>query len=350
MRSEEMRYTVYAALEATCRWHRERELIVDDSARYTGERILSEAGLAAAGLSELGVRRGDRIAFVGVASCRFYAAYIGAHRLGAVTCNMNPRESSAFIGKTLRKLNARAIVCSALALDTALAANASLPTPLPVLLLDAVDARAERCYDSLMSASTAAPAPASPQPEDEAIIILSSGSTGTPKGIVHSQRRFVRWMRGAPALFGAVSRNTRFLVNVGTSFAAWPFSSVPILYHGGALVLLEGFEPHRFCAAVARERVTMAGPVPTMIRMLGPEVTENYDLSSFEMVLIAGEPPTPRDIERCPVLGRHGCSLPVPGQRIGSLCRRLLGAARRERARPAGLRRAAGTGRRRSYR
>ena len=42
----------------------------------------------------------------------------------------------------------------------------------------------------------------------------------------------------------------------------------------------------------------MAGPVPTMIRMLTPEITSQYDLSSFRMVLCAGEPPSNSDIER----------------------------------------------------
>ncbi len=298
MSPDEAQYTVYAALERSCRWHADRELIVDDAERYSGARLLAEAERAAVGLSRLGIGPGDRVAFVGIASCRFYAVYLAAHRLGGVTCNMHVRESAGFIAQTLRKIEARAIVCSAAALDTALAANADLPEPLPVLLLDGLDRRADSRYDEL-AADPGALAPAAPvRPDDEAIIILSSGSTGTPKGIVHSQRSFVRWMRGAPALFGAVSRNTRFLVNVGTSFAAWPFSSVPILYHGGTLILLEGFEPHRFCAAVERERVTMAGPVPTMIRMLGPDVTGGYDLSSFEMVLIAGEPPTQNDIDR----------------------------------------------------
>jgi acyl-coenzyme A synthetase/AMP-(fatty) acid ligase len=135
-------------------------------------------------------------------------------------------------------------------------------------------------------------------PSDLAIIILSSGSTGVPKGILHSNRNYVLWMRASRWLFGAVDRSTRFLVNVGTSFAAWPFSAIPMLYGQGTIILMEGFTPERFCQAVEKEKVTMAGPVPTMIRMLVPEITSKYDLSSFRMVLCAGEPPSDSDIER----------------------------------------------------
>lgn len=135
-------------------------------------------------------------------------------------------------------------------------------------------------------------------PGDGAIIILSSGSTGVPKGILHNHRNFIAWMHASSWLFGAVDRSTRFLVNVATSFAAWPFSAVPILFGGGTVILMEGFTPEGFCQQVEKEKVTMAGPVPTMIRMLTPEITSKYDLSSFEMVLCAGEPPTESDIER----------------------------------------------------
>jgi acyl-CoA synthetase (AMP-forming)/AMP-acid ligase II len=105
-------------------------------------------------------------------------------------------------------------------------------------------------------------------------------------------------LRAAPVLFGPVNRHTRFLVIVATSFAAWPFSSIPVIYSGGTIVLMDGFTPESFCQAVEREKITMVGPVPTMIRMLVPEITEKYDLSSFEMMLCAGEPPTESDIER----------------------------------------------------
>ena len=135
-------------------------------------------------------------------------------------------------------------------------------------------------------------------PSDTAVIILSSGSTGTPKGVVHSNANFVRWMRAAPVLFGSFNRYTRCLVIVATSFAAWPYSSIPVIYAGGTIVLVDGFTPESFCEAVEKEKITMAGPVPTMIRMLVPEVTERYDLSSFEMMLCAGEPPSESDIER----------------------------------------------------
>jgi len=299
MNSIEQSYTVKAATNIFCQANARKELIVHGNERYTGDQLNREARSFAQGLLREGIGQGDTVALMGVASCRFYAAYLAVHKFGGVTCNIHVRESSEFIARTLKKIEAKAVICSEHLLATAAAAVASLGGNIPVIsLADTPCDGAVAAYGTMISGFPAEEPLVEVSPEDTAVIILSSGSTGTPKGIVHSNGNFVRWLRVAPTLFGAVSRHTRFLVIVATSFAAWPFSSIPILYAGGTIVLLDGFTPESFCKAVEKEKITMVGPVPTMIRMLVPEITARYDLSSFEMMLCAGEPPTESDIER----------------------------------------------------
>ena len=294
-------YTVAGAFRSMCRWNSGSELIIDGDQRYTGKRLASEAAAVAESLRHAGIKTGDRIAFVGMNSARYFAAFFGAHLIGATTCNINTRETTAFLELTLQRLNARAVVCDADQLDKISEARHALPDGLFILSLgSAPSSLADLTFDAAVQKGTYGieDLKADLSPDDLAIVILSSGSTGTPKGILHSQSNFVRWMRAAPALFGHVERGTRFLVIVGTSFAAWPFSAVSILYAGGTLILMQDFNPEAFCSIVERERVTMAGPVPTMVRMLEPSITSRYDLSSFRMILCAGEPPSPSDIER----------------------------------------------------
>lgn len=291
--------TLKHAIDLLCRWNGGRELIVDaEGQRYDGARLNREARAFAHGLLRRGIGRGSRVAFVGSASCRFYAAYFGAHKLGCVTCNIHARESADFMVRTLASIDAAAVVCTDLMYAQVLESIGALPRRIPVFSLGAAARAPDASYEELMTDAVREEPAVRVRPADPAIIILSSGSTGTPKRILHSNANFVRWLQAAPALFGHVTRSTRFLVNVGTSFAAWPFSSVPILYAGGTIVLMDGFTPSGFCEAVERERITMAGPVPTMIRMLEPSITRHYDLSSFRMVLCAGEPPSEVDIER----------------------------------------------------
>ncbi len=291
--------TMREAIDLLCRWHATAELLIDGHERYTGERLNREARAVAHALQQAGIRQGDAVALLGPPTARFYVAFFAAQKLGCVTCNINSREPASFVQRTLRAIGARAVICA----DSACALVAEAVTGLPEKLLvfslgDVPPPGADLAYADALARHPAGEPEASPAADDPAIIILSSGSTGTPKGIVHSNGNFVRWMEAVPALFGDVSRSTRLLVMVGTAFAAWPFSTVSILYAGGSLVLLEGFTPESFCAAIEREKATMAGPVPTMIRMLEPAITRRYDLGSLRMILCAGEPPSAADIER----------------------------------------------------
>lgn len=294
-------YTVAGAFRTMCRWNCGSEVIVDGDERYTGERLASEAASLAARLQHAGIKKGDCVAFLGINSARYFAAFFGAHLIGATTCNIHTSETAAFLKVTLTRLNARAVVCDEDQLKKIAEATDGVPGgPFVVSLGSAPSPLADFAFgDAVLQPSKGIEDfDADISPNDLAIVILSSGSTGTPKGVLHSQSNFVRWMRAAPALFGHVERGTRFLVIVGTSFAAWPFSALSILYAGGTLILMREFSPEAFCSIVESERVTMAGPVPTMIRMLVPSVTSRYDLSSFRMMLCAGEPPSPSDIER----------------------------------------------------
>lgn len=291
--------TVKFAVEHFCRWHGDKELIIHESNRYTGTRLNREARAFAQALMSHGIGKGDTVALMGTASCRFYAAYFSVHKFGGVTCNIHVRESPEFIARALKQVGAKAVICGEQVLETAIAGVGLLDRKIPVFsLADTPHDDIAANYTEIIDRFPATEPTIEVSASDTAVIILSSGSTGAPKGIVHSNGNFMRWMRSAPTLFGPVSRHTRFLVIVATSFAAWPFSTIPVLFHGGTLVLLDGFTPEAFCATVQAERITMSGPVPTMVRMLTPEITERYDLSSFEMVLCAGEPPSEHDIER----------------------------------------------------
>ncbi len=295
----EQSYTVKSATNLFCEWHSDRELIVHGADRYTGGQLNRESRSFAQALLSHGIGKGDTVALMGTASGRFYAAYFAVHKFGGVTCNIHVRESAEFIARTLEKIEATAVICSEQVLATAVAGVKLLDREIPVFSLGHSPGEGVTdAYGSIISSYEAEEPAVEVSSSDTAVIILSSGSTGTPKGIVHSNGNFVRWMRVCPVLFGPVTKYTRYLVIVATSFAAWPFSSIPILYHGGTIVLQDGFTPEGFCQAVEEEKITMTGPVPTMIRMLEPEITEKYDLSSFEMMLCAGEPPTEGDIER----------------------------------------------------
>ena len=219
--TRESDYTVRSALASFCKWNASSEIIVDESTRYTGERLYREAKIFAQALQAQGIVPGDRIAFMGPSSCRFFAAYFGAHLLGCVTCNIHMRESAGFIGLTLANIAANVVVCSESLASIVSAGVEESGRSITIMTLgDELIEAADEAYGSLLKKFPDELPDVCVSPDDTAIIILSSGSTGAPKGILHSNRNFVSWLRAGPSLFGHVSRATRFLVIVGTSSAS----------------------------------------------------------------------------------------------------------------------------------
>ena len=152
MNTLEESYTVKYATNLLCKLNSRKELIVDGADRYTGNQLNREARSVAQGLLSCGIGKGDTVALMGVASCRFFAAYLAVHKFGGVTCNIHVRESSEFIAQTLEKVDAKAVICSGHLLETTSEAVDSLGRNIPVFTLeDSPGNGAEAAYADLVS-------------------------------------------------------------------------------------------------------------------------------------------------------------------------------------------------------
>jgi len=292
--------TVGGMFEAACRWCGERELLVDAADRYSGARAARESAALAAGLAALGLRPGDRIAFLCRSTVRHAVCYFSAQRLGAVTANLHVRETAPNLGEALRWLDARALVFDA---DLAgLAAEVVAAAGLPVLRICLGDDTApgmDASYRSLVEGHDGASAPANGAgPDDLSAILLSSGSTGRPKGVMHRHRTLLETAKAGQYIYGQITAYDSTAVMMAPSFAAWTHLVFPYLLARAKIVFGAAFEPAGFLDSVARERITMAPLVPTMWRLVLAADAGGRDLSSLRVAVFSGEPGAKRDIEQ----------------------------------------------------
>ncbi len=100
-----------------------------------------------------------------------------------------------------------------------------------------------------------------------AFVIFTSGSTGEPKGVVVGHEAFHAKMLQIDTLLRFTPSDRILLVlNITFSFGLW--LTLLTLLRGGTVVMREKFEPAAFCEALADERITRVGMVPTMMRVL----------------------------------------------------------------------------------
>ncbi|MEU6540194.1 amino acid adenylation domain-containing protein [Streptomyces sp. NPDC047000] len=127
-----------------------------------------------------------------------------------------------------------------------------------------------------------------------AYVIYTSGSTGRPKGVVVPHRGIVNRLAGMQSQYGLtasdrVLQKTPFGFDVSVWELFWP------LLHGAVLVLARPGghrEPDYLAELIARERVTVAHFVPSMLEVfLGCPTAERC--TGLRMVVCSGEALTP---------------------------------------------------------
>jgi fatty-acyl-CoA synthase len=121
------------------------------------------------------------------------------------------------------------------------------------------------------------------------ILMYTSGTTGTPKGALLPHRKTLYNCKNAETCFG-LTRDDRVLTVVPLfhSFGL-AILSLPTLWAGGEVVLLPRFDASAVWRAVAEQRISFLGGVPTMFPLLLEAFDrEHPDVSSVRFLFTAG--------------------------------------------------------------
>ncbi len=264
-------------------------------ALIAGESRLSYAELAAlvervaAGLGQVGVQPGDRVALILPNCPQFVISYLATLWLGATAVPLNPLLTPDEAGYIVQDAEARAVVALEQTAPLAAAARAASVEHLIV----SGEQLPEGAVD--FSALAAAEPEGLPEPgggdDDPAALMYTSGTTGRPKG---AQLSHCNLISNALAAVEAVqmTEDDVFLTVLPLfhSFGATVCMVVPLLT-GATSVLLPRFEALSVLEAIEREGATIYPGVPSMFAVLAGLKTErSFDLSSLRLCISGGAP------------------------------------------------------------
>lgn len=298
---------------------------------FTWQDTAQRSRALALALQEHGVKKGDRIAFLGLNSHRYVECYFAPAYIGAIFVPLNYRCSVRELIEYVQDISPRVLfvdaefaevareiqqACDSVELlvcsdnnevakqggDDALPVNQSndLPCYLPSYdeLIDPIISKHGNGLSALMSPGGA---------EDTMIIFSTGGTTGRAKGVMLSHANFFCNTRSSIALYDFNDGESMLTAGPLFHLAAGSriFSLVAV---GGFTTILAKFETVAVLQAIAKESISFFSLVPTMLQMMldHPEF-DDFDLSSLRMITY-GAAPMPeslikRALEEFPFVG-----------------------------------------------
>ncbi|AKN70714.1 AMP-dependent synthetase [Streptomyces sp. PBH53] len=258
-----------------------------------GDTVLTYAELYARttrlahALRARGVRRGDRIAYLGPNHPSYLETLFAAGTLGAVFVPLNTRLAGPEIAYQLTDSGAKALIHGPS--HTGLVAG--LPGSTDVRVYVEVGA----AYEQAIAEASEEPFDAPVGADDTCVIMYTSGTTGRPKGAMLTHGNLL-WNALSVLVDADLTAGERALVCAPLFHTAGlNMLTLPVLLKGGTCVLVEAFDPQNTFDLIERHRITFMFGVPTMFdRIARHPRWPDADLSSLRILLCGGSPvPTP---------------------------------------------------------
>jgi acyl-CoA synthetase (AMP-forming)/AMP-acid ligase II len=276
----------------------DKTAVVFEKERKTYKEINAMAESLAAGLSEMGIQKGDRVAIYMRSSIEFVTAFYALEKLGAIVAWVNPmyrKKEAEFI---LKNSEARGVFIFR---DwdgyDYLEALSEIRKDLPDLefIFMVGEGEGPKVFDfkQLLEQGKGRPRP-SPSIDtknDLAMLIYTSGTTGKPKGAMITHYQAVR--AGMEYSYGVDAQADDIFIGflpMSHSYGCGAILIQPFLLQS-TLILMDKFEPEAAFKIIEKEKVTLQLGAPVhYILELNHKGRNKYDLSSLRAGLIAGQP------------------------------------------------------------
>ncbi|WP_026917498.1 FadD3 family acyl-CoA ligase [Gordonia shandongensis] len=293
--------TTAALLDAESQWPEELAIVDDQWAEpvsLTWAQLADRARRFAAGLVELGVRPGDRVALWAPNSHHWPVATLGIHSAGAVLVPLNTRYTTHEAADIIDRAGARVVIASGLfaGIDRLAEVMASpIPAGRTVISIPLEDDAAHDgavTWDALLDSATDASVAvvreraAAVREDDLSDILFTSGTTGAPKGVMAEHRHTLHGAHAWGANIALRPGDRYLMANPYFHTFGYKAGILPALLFGVTMHPLAVYSPADAMRAVSRHGITVFPGAPTIFQtILDDPARAEHDLSTLRAVV-----------------------------------------------------------------
>lgn len=295
-----------------------KEGVISGDSRYTYAQFGERCERLAAGLLAMGVRGGDRVAYLSFNNNQLLEGYYGPPLIGAIAMPLNVRLTARELTEILNHAQPRVLLFENDFAGMVAGFRTSCPT-IDQYVAIGNSSVADVSYEDLL-ARDRIERPDIFSFDENAIaeLFYTSGSTGTPKGVTLSHRTLYLH---ALAVTGSITQNDRFVeLHTIPLFHAngWARPQTATM-NGAKHVMVRRFEPSSVLRLIQEEKATGMSLVPVMCNaLLNCPDLGRFDVSSLQEIHLGGAAASPHLIDRmekafgCTVMAGYGMTETAP--------------------------------------
>lgn len=283
---------VRTIVERNARYFPDDEAIVEQGGRsLTWSELNARSNQLAAGLRDLGLGKGDRLAMYSLNCAEYMEFFFACAKTGIVGQALNARLTPGELVPYVDDIGPRGLIVGRgfdeLA-DELVGRTSSVET---LVGLETDGAADHHHYEELLASQPIQDPATDVVESDPYQICATSGTTGRMKGAVHTQGSAMAAILTYVMELPTRQRDTN-LQNIPFFFnSGGPASISPVLVRGGRSILPEAFGLREFLEAIPTYRVTHTTLVPTMLNMvLAEDGVDEVDVSSLRVLIMGGSP------------------------------------------------------------
>ena len=276
-----------------------KEGVVSGDRRYTYAEFGERCERLAAGLSAIGVKPGDRVAYLSFNNNQLLEGYYGPALIRAIVMPLNVRLTPTELIQILNHSGAAVLIFENEFAPLVSAFHQACPGIKNYVSIDGPSPQANLTYEDLLLKGRGETPDWTKFDETEiAELFYTSGSTGTPKGVALSHRTLYLHALGILASFA--KEDTDVDLHTIPLFHAngWGAAHFCTMM-GHKQVMVRRFEPSFVLRLTESERATHMGLVPVMANALlhSPDLGK-FDTSSLKEIMLGGAASSPELMER----------------------------------------------------